>query len=153
MFRRPGCAGFSLSELLVVLAISGVLVSVGVPVGLSYYRTTQTKTGAQQIRTLLNQARQIAIDERTFVCICVPAPTQLRFYVNDTCTGIPWRGSITDVEGNIPLPASFHVSASADPVFDYLGRALPAATYTVTNGATASTLTVSVATSGRITIP
>lgn len=121
--------------------------------GLTYYRNTQTKTGAQQIRTLLNHGRQIAIDERTFVCVLVPTPTHLRFYVNDTCTGTPWRGSITDAEGNIPLPASFNVSASADPVFDYLGRALPATTYTVTNSATASTVTVSVATSGRVTIP
>ena len=37
--------------------------------------------------------------------------------------------------------------------FDYLGRALPATTYTVTNSTTGSTVTVSVATSGRVSIP
>jgi prepilin-type N-terminal cleavage/methylation domain-containing protein len=151
--RRAGHAGFGLSELLVVIAISGVLLSIGVPMGLSYQRRAQSTTGAQQVRTLLNLARQIAIDERAFVCVHVPTPTQLCFYLNSTCTGAPWRGSITDPEGNIALPSGLAISASASPVFDYLGRALPAATFTVTGPAAATTLTVSVATSGRITIP
>jgi len=63
-------AGFGLTELLVVIAISGVLISVGVPMVLSYHHNTQDTTGAQQVRTtLLNQARQIAIDQTTFVCV------------------------------------------------------------------------------------
>ena len=146
-------AGFGLSELLVVIAITGVLISVTVPMVLSYYHNAQNTTGAQQIRTLLNQARQIAIDQTTFVCVHVSTPTQMCFYVNTTCTGTPWLGSITDAAGNITLQPGFTVSASASPVFDYLGRALPQATYTVTNTTTGSTLTVSVATSGRVAIP
>jgi prepilin-type N-terminal cleavage/methylation domain-containing protein len=146
-------AGFGLSELLVVIAITGVLISVTVPMVLSYYHNAQNKTGAQQIRTLLNQARQIAIDQATFVCVQVSTPTQMSFYVNTACTGTPWLGTITDAAGNITLQPGFTVSASASPVFDYLGRSLPEATYTVTNTTSGSTLTVSVATSGRVTIP
>ena len=163
--RRPICptvrdclgrgsrSGFSLVELLVVIAISGIVIGVGVPMVLSYYHSAQVTTGAQQVRTLLNLARQIALDQKTFVCVQVPTPTQLSFYVNTTCTGTPWVGSITDDAGNIRLQPGFTVSASDSPVFDYLGRAFPGMTYTVTNSTTASTLTVSVATSGRITIP
>lgn len=146
-------AGFGLSEFLVVIAITGVLISVTVPMVLSYYHNAQNTTGAQQIRTLLTQARQIAIDQRTFVCVQASAPTQMSFYVNTACAGTPWLGDITDAAGNITLQPGFTVSASASPVFDYLGGALPQATYTVTNTTTGSTLTVSVATSGRITIP
>ena len=51
------------------------------------------------------------------------------------------------------LQPGFTLSADANPVFDYLGRALPAATYTITISTTGSTVTVSVATSGRISIP
>lgn len=153
MVRRAAARGFGLTELLVVIAVGAVLVAVAVPLGLSYYHGAQTKAGAQQIRSILNQARQIAIDERTFVCVDVPTPTQLRLYVSSTCSGTAWRGAITDGDGNIALQPGFTVSASASPVFDYLGRALPAAIYTVTSSATGSTLTVSVAISGRITIP
>jgi prepilin-type N-terminal cleavage/methylation domain-containing protein len=146
-------SGFSLTELLVVIAVCGVVIGVGVPMALTYYHNAQNTAGAQQIRTLLNQARQMAIDQKDFVCVQVPTPTQMAFYVNSTCTGPPWVGSITDGAGNIALQAGFTVSASASPVFDYLGRALPAMTYTVTNSTTGSTLTVSVATSGRVTVP
>lgn len=77
----------------------------------------------------------------------------MAFFQSSTCAGSPWVGSITDGAGNIALQPGFTVSASGSPVFDYLGRALPAVTYTVTNTAAGSTLTVSVATSGRVTIP
>jgi len=150
---RKSRAGFSLAELLAVLAICGVIVGVGVPMVLSYYQNAQNTTGAQQIRALLNQARQLAIDQKDFVCVQVPTPIQMAFYLNSTCTGPRWVSSITDAVGNIALPPGLTVSASASPVFDYLGRALPAMTYTVTNTATGSSLTVSVATSGRVTIP
>ena len=63
-----------------VIAIIGVLISVTVPMALSYYHNVQNTTGAQHIRTLLNQARQIAIDQKTFVCVQVPAPNQMSFY-------------------------------------------------------------------------
>jgi prepilin-type N-terminal cleavage/methylation domain-containing protein len=150
---RSRRSGFSLTELLMVLAVAGILIGVGVPMVLTYYHNAQSTTGAQQVRALLNQARQMAIDQKDFVCVQVPTPTQMAFYVNNTCTGTPWVGSITDGAGNITLQAGFTVSASTSPVFDYLGRALPAMTYTVINGTTGATLTVSVATSGRITIP
>ncbi len=151
--ERGRRSGFSLAELLVVIAITGIVIGVGVPMVLSYYHSAQVTTGAQQVRTLLNLARQIAVDQRTFVCVHVPTPTQMSFYVNTTCTGTPWVGSITDSAGNIALQPGFTLSASDSPVFDYLGRALPGMTYTVTNSTTGSTLTVSIATSGRVTIP
>src|SRR5580704_4381395 len=150
---RTRRAGFSLTELLVVLAVSGILFGVGLPMVLTYYYNAQNTTGAQQIRALLNQARQMAIDQKAFVCVQAQTPTQLAFYLNNTCTGSPWVGSITDAAGNITLQAGFTVSTTASPVFDYLGRALPSVTYTVANNTNGSTLTVSVATSGRITIP
>ena len=51
------------------------------------------------------------------------------------------------------LQPGFTLSATANPVFDYLGRALPAATYTITSSTTGSTVTLSVSTSGRVSIP
>jgi len=78
-----------LSEFLVVLAITGVLISATVPIVLSYYHNAQNTTGAQQIRTILNQARQIAIDQRTFICVQVMTPTQMSFYASPDCMGVP----------------------------------------------------------------
>ena len=146
-------SGFSLVELAVALAICGILVVVGLPLFISYHRAAQLTTGAQQVRTLLNQARQLALQEKGSICVQVPTPTQLRYYRNSTCTGTPWLSSVTDRDGNINLLTGFTVSASANPVFNNVGGAFPAATYTVTTASTGSIQTVSVATSGRVTIP
>jgi prepilin-type N-terminal cleavage/methylation domain-containing protein len=127
-------SGFSLVELLMVIAACGILIGVS-------------------IRTLLNQARQLAIDQKDFVCVQVPSPTQVSFYPNPTCSGTPWTGPNTDSAGNVNLQPGFTLSVTANPVFDYLGRALPAATFTITNSTTGSTVTVSVSTSGRVSIP
>jgi prepilin-type N-terminal cleavage/methylation domain-containing protein len=127
-------SGFSLVELLMVIAACGILIGVS-------------------IRTLLNQARQLAIDQKDFVCVQVPSPTQVSFYPNPTRSGTPWTGPNTDSAGNVNLQPGFTLSVTANPVFDYLGRALPAATFTITNSTTGSTVTVSVSTSGRVSIP
>jgi prepilin-type N-terminal cleavage/methylation domain-containing protein len=145
--------GFSLVELLMVIAACGVLIGVSIPLFLTYHQSARVTAGAQHVRTLLNQARELAMDQKGFVCVQVPSPTQVSFYPNATCSGPPWTGPITDPGGNVNLQPGFTLSATANPVFDYLGRALPATTYTVTNSTTGSTVTVSVATSGRVSIP
>ena len=146
-------SGFSLVELLMVIAACGILIGVSIPLFLTYHQSVQVTTGAQHVRTLLNQARQLAIDQKDFVCVQVPSPTQVSFFPNPTCSGTPWTGPNTDSAGNVNLQPGFTLSASANPVFDYLGRALPAATFTITNATTGSTVTVSVSTSGRVSIP
>ncbi len=148
-----GRAGFTALELLLVVAVIGILSALSIPFFLNYLQAAQITVEAQQVRTLLNQARQLAIVQNGSVCVQVAAPTQLRYYLNGTCTGTAWTGSGTDSAGNINLPQGITVTASANPVFSYLGAALPAATYTMTNVATGSALTVSITTSGRITIP
>jgi hypothetical protein len=70
-----------------------------------------------------------------------------------SCAGSAWVGAGTDATGAINLPPDVTATASANPIFSYVGSALPAATYTLTYTQTGATLTVSVAASGRITIP
>lgn len=144
--------GFSLAELILVIAVVGILSVMAVPVFLSYYQAATLKTGAQHVVTLINQARELAIKQNDNVCVKVPSATQMT-YALSSCTGTAWVGAGTDAAGNINLPTGITATASANPVFNYVGSALPAATYTLTNAQTAATLTVSVAASGRITIP
>jgi prepilin-type N-terminal cleavage/methylation domain-containing protein len=148
-----GTRGFSLVELLMVIGACGILLVVSIPLFLTYHQSARVTAGAQHVRTLLNQARQLAMDQKGFVCVQVPSPTQVSFYPNATCSGTPWTGPITDSAGNVNLEPGFTLSATANPVFDYLGRVLPATTFTITNSTTGSTVTISVATSGRVSIP
>ncbi len=74
-------------------------------------------------------------------------------YTLGGCSGSVWIGAGTDSAGNVPLPDGVTVTTTANPVFNYVGAALPATTYTITNAQTSATLTVSVSLSGRVTIP
>jgi len=145
-------AGFTLAELVVVIAVIGILAVMAVPSYLSYLRAAALKSGAQQVVTLVNQARELAIKENSDVCVTLTSATQMRYRLG-SCAGGAWVGAGTDATGNINLPPGVTVAASANPVFNYVGSALPVAIYTLTSTQTTATLTVSVAASGRVKIP
>jgi prepilin-type N-terminal cleavage/methylation domain-containing protein len=144
--------GFALAELVTVIAVIGILAFMAVPLFVNYYQAALLKSGAQQFVTLINQARELAIRQNDSVCVKLPSASQMT-YALSSCTGSAWIGPGTDGAGNISLPAGITASATANPVFSYVGSALPASVYTLTNAQTGATLTVTVAASGRITIP
>jgi type II secretory pathway pseudopilin PulG len=150
---RQAERGFTLAELIVLIAVIGILSIMAIPSFVSYYQAATLKSGAQQFAALINQAREIAIKENDNLCVKLSSPTQMK-YVRSTCTGTAWVGAGTDAAGNINLPPRISATAPASPpIFNYVGSALPAGTFTLTNIDTGATLTVSVAASGRVTIP
>jgi Tfp pilus assembly protein FimT len=154
LFGAGGRAGFSAAELIVGIGMVGLLFTMTIPFVLSYYRAAAVKSASQQVVVLLNQARGLAIQTNSTLGVCVhlPSTTQMQF-VQDGCGGTVWIGQGTDAAGNIKLPQGFTMGPATDVVFNYLGAALPAVTYSVTNASTGATLTVNTAISGRITSP
>jgi len=145
--------GFTLAELMVVLAIAGALATLVAPTLLSYARTAALQAAARELATSINLARQIAISRNTTVCVEVAAPTHLRLKTGG-CGGTVWTGAGTDGAGAIKISDSsgFHVSTTANVVFTSLGAASPAGTYTVTNPTRNGTRTVVVAATGRVSV-
>jgi len=145
--------GFTLAELMVVLAITGVLATLVAPTLLSYARTAALQAAARELATSINLARQIAISRNTTVCVEVAAPTHLRLKTGGG-GGTVWTGAGTDGAGAIKISDSsgFHVSTTANVVFTSLGAASPAGTYTVTNPTRNGTRTVVVAATGRVSV-
>jgi type IV pilus assembly protein PilA len=144
-------AGFSLAELIMVIAVIGILAIMTVPAYLRYRQAAVLKAGAQQVATMINQARELAIKQNDSVCVKLPSASQM-VYALGSCVGSSWVGAGTDATGNMNLPTGTTMTASANPIFNYVGSALPAATYTLTNTQTGATLSVAVAASGRVTI-
>jgi prepilin-type N-terminal cleavage/methylation domain-containing protein len=142
--------GFSLAEVALVLGIIGIVTAAATPLFLTYYQASRLRVGAEEVAAFLNQGRQLGIRNNAGVCVHITA-TAMHYHLG-SCAGATWLGPGTDSAGNVAVPAGITLTTTADPVFNYLGAASPAATYTVRNTQTGSTLRVFVAASGRITI-
>ncbi len=155
--------GFSLAELVTVVAAIGILAAIAVPFMMSFVQASQTRGAAQELKSLLNHARQLAITQNRSIQIGFPAPptgavpaTTLRFLWT---TGPPlcpdgsrcWIGPGTDGNGYFRLANQAQiVFANANPVFSPLGAAAPAATFRVQNAQGTSCLDIVLSASGRI---
>jgi prepilin-type N-terminal cleavage/methylation domain-containing protein len=148
--RRRNDAGFSVTELIVVVGVLGIIMAASTPFFLSYLRTSALRAGAEEMVTVLNRARQIAIRDNTSMCVTNDG-TRVQYHIA-TCAGTIWTGPDTDVAGFIPLVNNITVASAQNVVFTYLGTAAVSGTYTVTNPKDGRTLSVNVASSGRVSI-
>jgi prepilin-type N-terminal cleavage/methylation domain-containing protein len=143
--------GFSAAELLVTVAILGILTAIGVPYFLSYWRAATLRAGAEELAGVLNDARQLAISRNRSVCVSNDG-TRVSFHL-DNCGNPAVTRPGTDGQGWIRLTNGQRVAGStANVTFNYLGAATTAATYTVQSPNGGATLCVAVAASGRVRI-
>jgi prepilin-type N-terminal cleavage/methylation domain-containing protein len=147
--------GFTMAELLVIIAVIGIIAVTAIPLFLSFLEAQQTRGAAQQVATLLNQARQLAIARNQSVCV-ETAATQLRFCPGGctagVCSGAPYTGPGTDANGWMSLPNQAVITAvTQNPTFNPLGTA-GTGTITTQNARGSSSLSVVVSSSGRIRI-
>ncbi len=154
--RRPikiDSRGFSIVELLVIIAVIGIITAVSTPAFLSYLRSATLKAGAQELATIINQGRQLAISRNTVVCVKQAAgKMQLRTDAPG-CSGTAWTGPGTDGGGWITLRNGINViTATNNVIFNYMGAATTSGIYTVQNPTNNATMSVTVALSGRVTI-
>jgi prepilin-type N-terminal cleavage/methylation domain-containing protein len=148
---------FTLTELLVVMAVIGVITAGSVPAVWTYVRSAALRAGAEEAVTLLNNARQLAIRLNTTVCVTNNG-TVARFHVGG-CTATPWTGPGTDTSGAIALTNSLRLDGTNNLCFNYLGAGsatpapcVPNGTLKVTDPAGGTTMDVVMATTGRIRI-
>jgi type IV pilus assembly protein PilA len=142
--------GFGMTELIVVVALIGVLAALGVPNLLRYWQTSSLAAGADELAGVLSRGRALAVTQNTTVCVQVTG-TSVRFVI-PTCAGTVWTGTGTDAAGVIRLSSSLQISGGASAIFTNTGGANPGATYTVTNPQDSKTRSVQVLTTGRVTV-
>ncbi len=114
-----------MTELLVAVAIVGVLALLSLPTFFSYFRSAALKGAAQEVTTLLNGARQLAIRRNGTVCVGAPTAygTQMQYY-DTICTGAALKLPGTDANGNMTLSNNMQLKGPANAVtFSYLGAA------------------------------
>jgi prepilin-type N-terminal cleavage/methylation domain-containing protein len=154
-FQGRANAGFTAIELMIVLAMIGVIMALAVPSFISFFRSSALRSAAEETAAALNRARQLAIRDNRSMCVTT-AGGRLQIHIA-TCAGTVWTGPGTDAAGLLPPLANNLTVASAQPevTFNYIGTATAPAlpvVYTVTNAQDGSTSTVSVAASGRVSL-
>jgi prepilin-type N-terminal cleavage/methylation domain-containing protein len=77
--RMRSARGFSLIELIIVVAIIGVLASIAIGVTPGIINSTKGKGGAAQVSGALRRARELAISRRRNVRVTFQAPNQVVF--------------------------------------------------------------------------
>lgn len=144
--------GFTLIELIVVMAMIGILAVLAAPTLISYWQASSLQAGARELASAVNLGRQLAISRNTTVCVEVTG-TNIRLRTGG-CGGTIWTGSGTDGAGVIRIsdPGNLNITTTANVVFTNLGAASTAGTYTVTNPVNNQTRTVVVSGSGRVTV-
>lgn len=140
--RQMSERGFSVAELIAIVAVVGVLFALGIPTFVSAWRASAVRAGAEEVATLLNGARQLALNRNEPVCVTLGAGTVQ--YRPGTCVATP----VTQVR----LASNVTVAANQNVVFNYLGAGTPGTIYTVTNPQDGRTLSVNVSGSGRVSI-
>jgi Tfp pilus assembly protein FimT len=151
-------AGYSIAELALVVAIVAILSAIAIPLFMHYYQASKLGVAAQEVATVLNQGRQMAIKENTNLCVHFTSTT-MQYYVGsslagnvcDTTPGV-WKGPGTDSNGQINASQGVTLGADTDVVFTYLGAATSASNVTVTNSQDGQKLKIAIAISGRINI-
>lgn len=144
-----------MTDLLVALAIMSTVAALAWPWFSTFLQASRVKAAAQELSTVLNGARQLAIARNTLVCMTLSGNSAVyRLNVSAACGGgTVFVGPITKADGTIALANQMQISAStANVVFTNLGAASTAGTYTVRDPDTNRTLNVVVAASGRVTI-
>jgi Tfp pilus assembly protein FimT len=137
-------------ELLVVIAIAGIIMAVGAPTLWSYWRTATLNAAAEELTVVLNRGRQLAINQNSTVCVTSNAGT-VSFFVG--CGAVAWTRQLdTDAAGAIRLRSGVTITNAVTVTFNYLGAATTPGTFIVRNPVDARTLSVCVATTGRVRI-
>jgi len=144
-----------MAELLVTVAMIGVLAVLGTPYVISYLRAASLRAGAQELATIINGARQLAISRNANVCMRINGTSaEYRTNVSATCGGgTLYVGPMSSDTGVITLQNEIDISGNtANVTFSNLGAALTAGTYTVRHPHTGNTLNVVVSAAGRVQI-
>ena len=87
IFRKEASRGFSLVELLVVMAVGAILAATAIPYGLNYIRHYQMTAAAQGVASLMQQSRSQAVKRNSrnglILNFDYPAPGQFQFTTLD----------------------------------------------------------------------
>ncbi|MBW2650372.1 MAG: GspH/FimT family pseudopilin [Deltaproteobacteria bacterium] len=154
MKKNTNSKGFTLIELMIVIAIIAILAGIAAPNFQTYMAQRRLNGAARQVMTNLMEARSKAVSFNQKVKVFFKSD-QEKVHEYEIWNDADGNGTVADNEGDdieLDIHPDYHdvtFSASADPVFQARGTAM-GSTITLTNSS--GTREVSVSTAGRVKI-
>jgi Tfp pilus assembly protein FimT len=153
--QRTRADGFTIVELVVLVAVISILCAIGFPLYLSYSRAQETDSAARVVVVALNQARQLAVTRGiSFSIETQTNPNNRMRFCSGTAVPCPggqvYTGAETDANGWRKLENSSRFTAGPSITFSSLGAATVSGIITVQNSSATGSLDICVSPSGRI---
>ncbi len=151
MRQRTTCLGFSAVELLVVVALIGILTAISATAFISVHHTQELKTSAQDVWLTIRSARNATLSSDTDRAygVRVEQGRIIRF-VGPTYTVSSTTNVITNFPSSVSATTSF-VGNVTEVVFTRLtGEASATGTITLMHSVSGATSSISIAKSGLI---
>ena len=142
--------GFSLIEMIVVVAIIGILTGIAIPVYIGMKPSIRLSGATRQIMGDLMWARMQAISQNNEFKIFFLDNHRYTILDDDDNDGTIDSGELTVTQDIHDEYYDVTLSSTANPIFHPRGNASPAATVTITNPS--GTKTVTIAMTGRVKI-
>ena len=142
---RETSSGFTLLELMVTLAIMGIVAGIAAPNFLSYIPKSRLNGAASMIMTDMMLARMKAINRNTRFQIYFSGDHEYKI-----CDDADGDGTVTDCEGDALIKdiqetyGAVTFTSTNNPIFLPRGTASNLATVTISNAAGSKTLTVAI---------
>jgi type IV fimbrial biogenesis protein FimT len=142
--------GFSLVELIVVIALIAIVAAFAVPVWQNYSANSNLKAAARELMADLSNARQRAVEENLDVYRLTFNPVGNSYALSRTDTGVTlWTKSVADFGSGISIDGANPPNFSGGAVVSFRKRGtLSAGNVTLRNGL-GSTATITVNITGR----
>jgi prepilin-type N-terminal cleavage/methylation domain-containing protein len=152
--------GFGLTELLVVVGLIGVMGLLATPSLLTYWRSSSLTAGTEEVASVMNRARQLAVRRNASVCVERATATTLRLRAG-TCGGTILAGVgtdansaglVTDSAGLITISNGLQLGGAGNVVFTNVGGASTTGTFSVTDPNTSHSRNVQITSMGQVII-
>jgi Tfp pilus assembly protein FimT len=146
-------SGFSLTELMVIAAVVGVVTAIAAPNYMNYMADRRLKGAARMVMSDLMAARQKAVSQNYQFMVFFNTQTTYTILYDTNNNGTADTGETTEAKNirNDYYDVTF--SASGNPVFSPRGTAgATAVTVTLTSARTGASQCVMVAPTGRVKI-
>src|SRR3989442_8561921 len=106
--------GYTMAELLVVLALIAIMGSIAVLFVLTYLPSATVNYAARELQSGLNRAKFMAVTTPQPLCV-QPTASGYQFFQNTACTRTPWSRTGTDANGVFSLANTITLALDPGP--------------------------------------